>query len=293
MGRTKNYCRKCLTKHYPPTGKKCPGPGEGEPAANITPARSTAGQDRVHQATSEQPLNMDSNHVTPRGATMSLHGAAAQGAEGLSHSARRPQAAQQSDCNSFGGSELSQPRGSSCRSGAENGQTSDVQMLILQELSRVNRRLDAVEEKAAQPQHAVQRTKLSRTLDPKFYDNQFSSLAQSSDTSDSEDTPDLDILRESKSIQQKVDKRLSSLKQQQASGVSGIRQIKSARGGDVDVLIKQKVAWPHEAILGGVSRQRLSYDQLSLPQFVQGFVRNMLSESNLEVREKCYSIWGT
>ena len=39
-------------------------------------------------------------------------------------------------------------------------------------------------------------------------------------------------------------------------------------GGDVEVLVEKKVAWPHESILGGVNRQCVSYDQLSLTQFV-------------------------
>ena len=36
--------------------------------------------------------------------------------------------------------------------------------------------------------------------------------------------------------------------------------------------------WPHEAVLGGVSRQQVTYDQLSLTQWVQGFCRNVLEE---------------
>ena len=37
---------------------------------------------------------------------------------------------------------------------------------------------------------------------------------------------------------------------------------------------------------GGVSRQRISYDQLSLTQFVQGFSKNILDESDQKIREK-------
>ena len=42
-------------------------------------------------------------------------------------------------------------------------------------------------------------------------------------------------------------------------------------GGSVEVIVKHKVAWPHEAILGGANRTRLTYDQLTLSQWVQGF----------------------
>ena len=38
-------------------------------------------------------------------------------------------------------------------------------------------------------------------------------------------------------------------------------------------------------ILGGVQRQRVSYDQLSLTQWVQGFCKNILEERSHERRE--------
>ena len=46
------------------------------------------------------------------------------------------------------------------------------------------------------------------------------------------------------------------------------------------------MAWPHDNVLGGVTRQRLTYDQLSLTQFIQGFTRNILDESDGKVREQ-------
>ena len=49
--------------------------------------------------------------------------------------------------------------------------------------------------------------------------------------------------------------------------------------------VKNKVLWPHEPILGGAQRQRVSYDQLSLTQWVQGFCKNILEERSHERRE--------
>ena len=49
--------------------------------------------------------------------------------------------------------------------------------------------------------------------------------------------------------------------------------------------VQHKVAWPHEHILGGHNRQRLSYDQITMSQFVQGFVKNILDEQNVDIRE--------
>ena len=48
----------------------------------------------------------------------------------------------------------------------------------------------------------------------------------------------------------------------------------------MEVIVKHKVAWPHEPILGGVNRSRMTYDQLSLSQWVQGFCKNILDESD-------------
>ena len=38
--------------------------------------------------------------------------------------------------------------------------------------------------------------------------------------------------------------------------------------------------WSHDAILGGVTHQCVNYDQLSLTQWVQGFCRNILEETD-------------
>ena len=43
---------------------------------------------------------------------------------------------------------------------------------------------------------------------------------------------------------------------------------------------------PHNNVLGGLTRQKVTYDQLSLTQFIQGFTRNILDESDNEVREQ-------
>ena len=45
------------------------------------------------------------------------------------------------------------------------------------------------------------------------------------------------------------------------------------------------MAWPHDTIVGGNSKQRVSYDQLSWSQWVQGFARNFLEEKSNKTRE--------
>ena len=52
------------------------------------------------------------------------------------------------------------------------------------------------------------------------------------------------------------------------------------------------MSWPHEHILGGQNRQRLTYDQITMPQFVQGFVKNILDEQNEQNREHMLQYLG-
>ena len=46
------------------------------------------------------------------------------------------------------------------------------------------------------------------------------------------------------------------------------------------MLVKHKVACPHEAILGDMNKTRLVYDQLSITQCVQGYAKNIMDESD-------------
>ena len=88
-----------------------------------------------------------------------------------------------------------------------------------------------------------------------------------SESSEDESIPSLTCMNKSEKIQREIDSRIRELERQ--SEATGTREkIKSKRGGNIDVLVKKKVVWPHEAILGGVTRARLSYDQLSMSQWV-------------------------
>ena len=49
--------------------------------------------------------------------------------------------------------------------------------------------------------------------------------------------------------------------------------------------VKRKISWPHQPILGGVSRQRITYDQLSFNQWVQGFCKNILEQKSCERKD--------
>ena len=47
-------------------------------------------------------------------------------------------------------------------------------------------------------------------------------------------------------------------------------KIKSQKGGWVDVYVNQRVKWPHEFVLAGISKDMLTYNQLSITQWMAG-----------------------
>ena len=116
-------------------------------------------------------------------------------------------------------------------------------------------------------------------------------------SSSSLDDSDSDILSlekfRSHVLQKKVDQRIRDLDQSShLSGNDSKLKHKSKRGGNVDVFVKRKVSWPHESILGGVSRQRVTYDQLSFTQLVQVFCKNILEQKSSDRREIMVSYLG-
>ena len=64
-------------------------------------------------------------------------------------------------------------------------------------------------------------------------------------------------------IQRQVDHRLHELEDCSFSPKGKKQKIKLKRGGNVDVIVSKRVSWPHDAVLGGSSRQRMSYDHFT------------------------------
>ena len=58
----------------------------------------------------------------------------------------------------------------------------------------------------------------------------------------------------------------------------------SHRGG-VDVFVKRQVKWPQEFVLSGTHKERVTYDQLTVSQWMAGFCRSMREEKNSEMRD--------
>ena len=168
---------------------------------------------------------------------------------------------------------------------AGNGQL--IQEQILQQLQKVNQRLDKVKHRMAEDEDTRGRSrgKLSTETFSQAGNSKSTSREQwsSGSSSDESEAPSLQYLK-SKTLQQRVDRRIRDL--DEATSSQGKKEKnKSKRGGNIEVHVKNKVSWPHEAILGGVSRQKISCDQLSLTQWVQGFCQNILEENCPEKKD--------
>ena len=119
---------------------------------------------------------------------------------------------------------------------------------ILKQLHGVNSRLDTVEQDMVTVKQATQKQT-----------QKISSFAKSK-VSDSEMiVPSLNVLKSKKSIQRKVDQRLKQLQKDSRVKSGSCENFKSKRGGNVDCLVKHKIASPQDTVLGGHSRQRVTY----------------------------------
>ena len=94
--------------------------------------------------------------------------------------------------------------------------------------------------------------------------------------------PPPSVLRQEACIQQEVQQRLQEL----AKNVhSGNGRVKSQRGGSIDIFVSNRVKWPHEYVLSGQKKDRISYNQLSPVQWMSGFCRAMREEQNRAIKD--------
>ena len=156
---------------------------------------------------------------------------------------------------------------------------------ILEQLQKIGKRLDNIEK--VDCKKTSDKTKIkgvkgvskSKKLVSTKSDSKLDSKAETHVTK----LPTFDSLREDSMIQSKVEQTLQELSELAKTGT--IQKLKSQRGGQVEVLVKNRVKWPHEYVLFGLNKERVSYDQLSVTQWVAGFGRTMREESDPEVRQ--------
>ena len=51
------------------------------------------------------------------------------------------------------------------------------------------------------------------------------------------------------------------------------------------MFVRTRVKWPHEFVLSDSSKERTSYDQLTMPQWMAGFCRTMREETNQNLKD--------
>ena len=99
--------------------------------------------------------------------------------------------------------------------------------------------------------------------------------------------PHLNKLRQDVYIQKQVKKRLKELAD---SVKTGNCKQKTLRGGPVEVIVPNRVKWPHEYVLSGSQKERISYDHLSVTQWMAGFCRILREEQNSKNQKFMLSI---
>ena len=92
--------------------------------------------------------------------------------------------------------------------------------------------------------------------------------------------PTLSTLRQSRTVQEQVDTRIRELQGLDKG------KFKSQRGGSETIWVKKEVAWPQNHVLGGSSKNRINYDNLTISQWVSGFATIIRDESDLSIKNQ-------
>ena len=185
-----------------------------------------------------------------------------------------------SDQNSPSSSPTVTNNGQASRGPGEGGSTdyvtqNDINQIILSQLNALGERLTNMEKNSQKaPKKTNDHSKIKSSRKPAKREKTAVTqtglsehVATTSGTS-STDLPPPNKLREEARIQLEVQNRLKQLADQARPGTE---KVKSQRGGSVEVFVQNRVKWPHEFVLSGQNKDRLSYNQLSPIQWVAGF----------------------
>ena len=183
------------------------------------------------------------------------------------------------DCKKCNGHHT-RPINSKCQNVSQNsssdsdrpeGLSEDLSVKILQELQALSGRMSTIEDRVnQQDQAAVAVTSPTRSQ---------TSMTTSEPESDLM-LPTMDALKRSSTVQAQVDSRLRELNSLTDKG-----KFKSQRGGSETVWVKKEVPWPQNHILSGSNKSRISYDALSISQWVAGFSCIIREESDPKTRD--------
>ena len=169
---------------------------------------------------------------------------------------------------------------------SDKNSESDMQQLInariLDQLEKIGHRLDKIENKECKKSTDKAKIKNSDNKGARAKKGSIKVQHVSQKLHTSKPDQQSSVAEETL-LQLKVDQRLQELSDMAKSGT--FSKIKSQRGGPVEVMIKNRVTWPHEYVLSGLNKERVSYDQLNVTQWVAGFARTMRDESDPDLKQ--------
>ena len=136
----------------------------------------------------------------------------------------------------------------------------DVQAIInaqiLEQLDKIGKRLDKIESKDSKKTADKSKVKGSKSKDTK--PKKHSKATQPTSKPSEHMGSNLGVLTDETLLQLKVEQRLQELSDLAKTDTNS--KLKSQRGGCIEVLVKNRVKWPHEYVLSGLNKERVTYD---------------------------------
>ena len=220
MGKHKGWCTNCKGRHYSPTGKKCKIQAMSD---------SEDSQEELYKDNPSVSVTQDQKAQKSSGEKKRKSGgSSAQSVGGQNCKVKGTMVPRHSSPSD----QEDQPK-------TDGSAAGDVQVQILQELKRVSKRLDAVEERVAadggdKQQSRKDTFKLSKKQGS-CSKSKGKMLYSSTDSSDDDlDLPTLSEMRMSNAVQRKIDEKINSLvRTQHLQGNDQNQKIKSKGGGQL------------------------------------------------------------
>ena len=152
---------------------------------------------------------------------------------------------------------------------------------ILSQLHQIGEKMEAMDRRVQRTEAALEQCSSHVSLLPTTSQgqSQYDTVSHGIDTelaSSQSVVPSMSFLKNNESVQHEVEKRLTELKNLNESANKG--RVKSQRGGPGEIFVKKSIDWPQHFILIGTHKTRPSYNDLTITQWVSGFVRCMQEE---------------
>ena len=155
---------------------------------------------------------------------------------------------------------------------------SDINLQILSELKSLSGRMTAMEQRVDKVE------KPGSQKSSKAPETTVAASTTTSGTTSDTVIPSIDFLKASDTIQARVDDRIRELQAVHPQG-----KFKSQRGGSDTYWCRREIPWPQNHILSGTNKSRVSYDNLSMAQWIAGFCTIIKEESNVQTKNNMLS----